>query len=900
MLPLIIKGFLPQQNGSSIMLPADITQIAGSDFDVDKMFLMIPEFNFYTHDKRSALRDFREITRDSKTKEFIDSMFKLFGNKSEQDLDTSELEDKDEGWKEWWAENKYKYEYEQPTIRKVRYNNDRGPEGNSRRQRNNMIIDIAFGILTHKDTAEKINNPGNFDKAKLAARRANIVNDAELLDAYININGINSIDELTLSLLNADLDTLDKFIGKYRKERNPLSVDTFIYNHRQNMTGGALIGMYANNTTMQAKYQLTRLALKGKYAFTINGRVIESLHESYTKIGNIDERVSKNCANFSAASVDNVKDPVLADLLQNTKTANVAGFMLRAGMSIEEVGLLFTQPLVRKCIDISGGVSQGDLQNIISIYLKRFDDLGGGTIRVEDILSKDFTSRELLSNTLLFNEAEKSGFSKRVGDRHPAEILAANIESALLFKHIADIADKLAELTRISRADSPNGAIARSIAMMKNQIHRVDRFIKASKIGGDFPFVGIEDVMRNGYATPDMSISDLRKAFNSASMPMLQAFYTLGIEFGQKLSSRYFAQLNPIVEEMVDTLYYNSPWDTIPDDILEKFYAELVEFALSKTSIFGDDEANTFDQKRDYYLYDFPKAFVDIITDPASSDIANLSIIRKLRVDNGMIVMDNSGKVTPVMREMLMRDMDTLLYMNETSRKLALDLFMYSYYKDGFNFGPRNYGSFFSTVFLNSIPEVVDCLRNMNFTMESESHWNRFLEQFYANHYSDDILPSFKTDDDPFSQITKAGNGQLLMPRRKVTNRHEYGNKVHRLIVCDDVLYQVDPNLIGENSVVYNPVKTHKDPMGIKYNANMTAAEMADVEVDEARVKAAIELNTQSSYEAMLEEEQDTDESSMYSDDLEMMDADDLDGFDDSDFDFLSGLSAMNEKPCNI
>ena len=33
MLPLIIKGFLPQQNGSAIMLPADVTELAGSDFD---------------------------------------------------------------------------------------------------------------------------------------------------------------------------------------------------------------------------------------------------------------------------------------------------------------------------------------------------------------------------------------------------------------------------------------------------------------------------------------------------------------------------------------------------------------------------------------------------------------------------------------------------------------------------------------------------------------------------------------------------------------------------------------------------------------------------------------------------------------------------------------------------
>lgn len=34
MAPLYIKGFLPQQNGSCIMLPADITVIAGSDFDI--------------------------------------------------------------------------------------------------------------------------------------------------------------------------------------------------------------------------------------------------------------------------------------------------------------------------------------------------------------------------------------------------------------------------------------------------------------------------------------------------------------------------------------------------------------------------------------------------------------------------------------------------------------------------------------------------------------------------------------------------------------------------------------------------------------------------------------------------------------------------------------------------
>jgi len=41
MLPLYIKGFMPQQNGSTIMLPNDWVTLSGSDFDVDKLYLML-------------------------------------------------------------------------------------------------------------------------------------------------------------------------------------------------------------------------------------------------------------------------------------------------------------------------------------------------------------------------------------------------------------------------------------------------------------------------------------------------------------------------------------------------------------------------------------------------------------------------------------------------------------------------------------------------------------------------------------------------------------------------------------------------------------------------------------------------------------------------------------------
>ena len=45
MLPLRVVGFMPANSGGAVMLPMEITTIAGSDFDIDKMYIMMPEFD---------------------------------------------------------------------------------------------------------------------------------------------------------------------------------------------------------------------------------------------------------------------------------------------------------------------------------------------------------------------------------------------------------------------------------------------------------------------------------------------------------------------------------------------------------------------------------------------------------------------------------------------------------------------------------------------------------------------------------------------------------------------------------------------------------------------------------------------------------------------------------------
>ena len=41
MVPMRVKRFLPREAGGTVMLPLEITAITGSDFDIDKMYIML-------------------------------------------------------------------------------------------------------------------------------------------------------------------------------------------------------------------------------------------------------------------------------------------------------------------------------------------------------------------------------------------------------------------------------------------------------------------------------------------------------------------------------------------------------------------------------------------------------------------------------------------------------------------------------------------------------------------------------------------------------------------------------------------------------------------------------------------------------------------------------------------
>ena len=149
-------------------------------------------------------------------------------------------------------------------------------------------------------------------------------------------------DNCNLSIHNGKRS--DRLPKKFKKKLDPLNPRTQVQLHQQNMTGAALIGIYANHNANHALMQHTELGLDTENgSFLLNGKRLTSLHGL---MNDNKEYISRNNAGFLAASVDNVKDPVLASLNQNTFTADASMLLSRLGYNPIEIGLIMSQPIV--------------------------------------------------------------------------------------------------------------------------------------------------------------------------------------------------------------------------------------------------------------------------------------------------------------------------------------------------------------------------------------------------------------------------------------------------------------------------------------------------------------------------------------------------------------------------
>lgn len=751
-----IKGFLPRQVGSVIILPKEITSLAGSDYDVDKVYVMFHSlFTKNNYNIKKAWDDFYQL---ESSKDIVDEIDKNYGEALQQyiaeqtdgePLDSDDLNDLAEefkGWlkdnnvkrynlsetaqtrfSEWFNKNKSKYlinssfstyDYDFDKIegndKLSIYNN---AKANSKKQRDSLMIDLMWSVLSHKDTAKSILEPGGFDKPKKAARINTILYnvDKETLD---KLGGLKGLEKLSL-------DELNDLAEEYKEKLNPLVPTTWVTLHQRNMSGASLIPMAATNNASHALMQQTKLGINKEYQLTFNGHKYNSLHD----IKNIDgEFITRNIASFLAAFVDNAKDPIAGDMNFNEITASSAFALLRMGVGIDTMSLIINQPIVR---DIVKEVQNNrvSLAEAIINTINKYKNYNNGTnvnsyfTKIEDY---DFKDEDLASNIIARKDADTANTS----EGH--EFYANQLKVGFMFARLNKLAGDLNEFTNATRADTQNGGAGPYISSDIINIEKVEKLLKAPKIDANYSLTG----------TSLLSFNLSEEGVINSPLPILQAFFTYGVESTGKLFRKYFPYYNNTYTSIIGAIKDMTRYGNLNEKQRNSIYNDFISYMLAETSEYSykDEEGNPISE-REYYITKFPAEF-DAFK-KAHPELSQLPIINRVKYNKftkynpaPSLTFSNVGRITDIQKQDYVRSWETLMNINDECKEMAIKLFLYCNYK-GLGFSPNGFSHLAPVAVKMNTGNYVETLEDMYF---EKSDVTTFIGQYFRNHLDDRTL----------------------------------------------------------------------------------------------------------------------------------------------------------------
>lgn len=752
-----IKGFLPRQVGSVIILPKEITSLAGSDYDVDKVYVMFHSlFTKNNYNIKKAWDDFYQL---ESSKDILEEIDKNYGEALQQyiaeqtegePLDSEDLNDLAEefkGWlkdnnvkrynlsetaqtrfSEWFNKNKSKYlinssfstyDYDFDKIKgndKLSiYNN---AKANSKKQRDSLMIDLMWSVLSHKDTAKSILEPGGFDKPKKAARINTILYNIDK-ETLTKLGGLKGLEKLSL-------DELDNLADKYKEKLNPLVPTTWVTLHQRNMSGASLIPMAATNNASHALMQQTKLGIKGEYQLTFNGHKYNSLHD----IKNADnEFITRNIASFLAAFVDNAKDPIAGDMNFNEITASSAFALLRMGVGINTMSLIINQPIVR---DIVKEVQNNrvSLAEAIINTINKYKNYNNGTnvnsyyTKIEDYNFKD---EDLASNIIARKDADTANTS----EGH--EFYANQLKVGFMFARLNKLAGDLNEFTNATRADTQNGGAGPYISSDIINIEKVEKLLMAPIKDANYSLTGTLGLL---------SFNLNEEGIINSPLPILQAFFTYGVESTEKLFNKYFPYYNNTYTSIISTIKDMTRYGNLNEKQRNSIYNDFISYMLAETSEYNykDEEGNPISERK-YYITKFPAEF-DAFK-KAHPELSQLPIINRVKYNKftkynpaPSLTFSNVGRITDIQKQDYIRSWETLMNINDECRDMAIKLFLYCNYK-GLGFSPNGFSHLAPVAVKENTGNYIETLEDMYF---EKADVTTFIGQYFRNHLDDRTL----------------------------------------------------------------------------------------------------------------------------------------------------------------
>lgn len=681
MAPLKIVGFLPREAGDGIMLPNDITLLTGSDFDVDKEYLMRKDYGISRNKiTKSALHKILydsliesqkgELSYGAKSK--LNSLVRQF---LEDPFDRASLVNQKtaDGFMSIPSSSYSKllklylqnaFTVEKPTEGRI--------------YRNNKIVDMTYEVLTHETSCAEMLNPGGFDPQK---RMGYLVTALRTTDKSYEELSKMSIDELK------DLSDKDK---------NLMFVDTHVQFYKQNSAAGSLIGIFAVNRTAHAVIENEGYMINVDNTcrltrpFTVAGMTFEGNMPIDVRFDNNGQSVGKVLGSLVASAADAVKDPVLNLMNINSNTANILNTLVRLGMPFDDAALFLSQRA------ISSALNQFSSENITGFtsLSKVVDD------RIKRI-EKDLNIDE--NSSLNEEELTREQLIEGIKSSDP------RIEYKVLksFRNFQRLADAMRMPTFATRFNSISSAVGPLIIDNLITEHKMEKLSSESNI-----------LDSNG---EEISINDIFIAH-----PILNQFRrTLGIAQG------LFGNMPANSTGFRNILTYASE-NPIGDAILSdrKILSSLSDFYQSYLAVAGN-VVNPSDLGK--VISEFPKEFME---KNYKKQYNNNLLIQSIKYGT-----DKGGRVT---LQIDITGLDTQqkerlssawIDLHKVNPELSEQLFKYCFFRAGIGFSPKTFMSLVPVYVKERLNSYVNTFRVL-----PSSTPEIVLDQFIRNNWDNNRL----------------------------------------------------------------------------------------------------------------------------------------------------------------
>lgn len=734
MIPIRVKGFLPAQNSSCVVCPAEWIAISDSDNDGDKLYtyfyhskgvwntdLMKQDWaehynwNYINKTERDRLLEenqkFAKGTRiassdrakyesdDYKKSEELDMMWDaMLANKSV----SKSLE---EFYKQA-QNNPARYfriepvKFKKTNIERIKGESDRDYQqridlysisSNNHEARNNMQLDLMRAILQTDDNTAQMLIPGGFPIAKKVAKK---------------MKNLMGISEDICSICNPAIRTIQQI---------------------RNMAGRNLIGIYANHRSLRPLLEQAKCTLHPDNRPTINGntslpkykgRLTWSLSSEKNSKG---EFISDNISNFSGASVDNAKDPLLSYLGQNEVTAPISMTLIHLGYTIDEMASFMNQPAIKECIRmymLNG--RKGFLENIAERKISELRTASANA--TEDRAALENLPLEILQNAI---------------ERDSQHILPDSNDSLLQlivlenFAKILPASRALQSIISVTKADTQVGALQARSSENKVKLQTINRLIDRVK-KDNYPIQGAEALV------PDIKNE---QDIKTAAIPHIAAFRYYGIESVAEFMGNISMTFNKLVDAVHNTAVQFIDGLSLDAETIENLTNATVSYIFSGIEEFNQDRGDiiidavtTLNEIKQRNLIKGNPLIKDLVVNLRGNIYSkNYPFIRLNR--------NKSSRTNDIYKrawESLVINGNTEIKLKDktiTYQDLSDILLRYCFVTNGLNVGGSSFIQCFPESQIGTIKGYIDQL--IKIPSSAESTALKIVDQYVANHPED-------------------------------------------------------------------------------------------------------------------------------------------------------------------